>query len=829
MGIFRIATVKKCSELHNVTIILFVVMHFKTTSTFWKGLPMLRRSFCLVLSLTIVILISISSFSAGVDSDRSRLLESNAVTIAKSWPVISEAARVYLANRDGGTVKVWVFFTDKRIESKSAFETSASSINLSEKVLKRRAKVGLDNVVFADLPVPNSYLQSIVDLGAKHRRTSKWQNAASFEIPLDKLTEVAALPFVAEIKPMALAKRAPLPQIDLQKENFAPERHSLDDLNYGNSLAQLVQIGLVNMHNKGFHGEGITLAILDTGFRKSHEAFAAHYLDGRVLAEYDFIFDDGNTANEPIDDPGQWSHGTLIWSVSGGQSEGDIYGPAYEANFLLAKTEDIRSETPVEEDNWVAAVEWADSLGADVLTSSLGYIDWYTYADLNGATAVTTVQANMAASMGILVCNSNGNGGPGTGTLMAPADAHDILAVGAVNGSGVLANFSSRGPTADGRIKPEVCARGVSTWSASSSSDIGYTSASGTSLSAPLVAGAACILTQVRPNFPPEILRQALMETASNAATPNNNYGWGIINVEAASNWGAEFTADTTIGNAPLTVQFSANTSLAASGWSWTFGDGGTSSDENPVYQYLAPGTFDVSLTIQTIYGPVTTTMNDYIALYGDTLKFEADSAFAGEQVVVSVNLINSQELESMIIPFRFGNIPDAVFDSVTRGSRTAYFEDINIAGQDFNNNRFAYHLIADDGGGALPLAAGSGEVMKIYVTIDSLAFGGLSAILDTTSFLNTKLSMYTATTSYIPVLFTGSFSTKPIIRGDTNRDFRINILDLTFLVDRIFRGGPPPITIQAGDMNTDFTINVNDLTFIIDFIFRGGPPPSSP
>ena len=829
MGIILEIPVNKCSKLHYVTIILCVEVCQATIALFRKGLLMLKYSNRLVLSLTIAIFFSVISLTATADSKRSKHLEPNVVAIAKSPTVISKTAKDFLSSRDGDTVKVWVFFTDKQVENKSGFDRSASSINFSEKVLNRRAKAGLNQVVFADLPVPASYIQSIVNLGAKYRRTSKWQNAASFEIPLGKLSEAAALPYVAEIRPVAVTMRQPIPQIDLQKEKFAPERHTLDDLHYGNSLAQLVQIGVVNMHNKGFHGEGITLAILDTGFRKSHEAFAAHYAEGRVLAEYDFIFNDSNTANEPIDDPTQWSHGTFIWSVSGGQSDGDIYGPAFEANFLLAKTEDNRSETPVEEDNWVAAVEWADSLGADVLTSSVGYIDWYTYEDLDGATAVTTIEANMAASMGILVCNANGNRGPENGTLIAPADAHDILAVGAVNSSGGIANFSSRGPTADGRLKPEVCARGVSTWSSSASSDVSYTTVSGTSLSTPLVAGAACLLVQARPNFPPQIIRQALMETASRAATPDNVFGWGIINIEAASKWGAEFTADTTTGNAPLIVQFTANTSLAATGWDWSFGDGGASTEENPLYQYLSPGTFDVSLTIQTIYGAVTTTMNEYIVLNGDTLEFEADSGFAGEQVVLSVNLNNSQELESMIIPFRFGTSPTAFFDSVTRGSRTAYFEDVNIAGQDFNNNRFAYQLVADNGGGALPLSAGSGEVMKIYLTIDSLAFGGLSAVLDTTSFLNTKLSMYTGATSYIPILFTGGFSTKPILRGDTNRDFKINILDLTFIVDRIFRGGPPPITIQAADFNADFTININDLTYIVDRIFRGGPPPPNP
>ncbi len=820
---------KKLSGLSIVTIILDIRMQPLTNSFDWKELQMSKYLSRVVLPLFVTLFTLFSNAAANSNVIMSINLESNAVVKAKSPTVISDAAIEFLLGRDGNNVKVWIFFTDKQITSKAAFERSASNIIFSKKVLNRRAKAGIVQVVFADLPIQESYVNSIVKLGAKHRRTSKWQNAASFEIPIEKLSEIAALPFVAEIRPVAVAKRQPLPQIDILKENFVPDKNALDGLNYGNSLAQLVQIGVVNMHNQGFHGEGITLAILDTGFRKTHEAFAGHYLDGRVLAEYDFIFNDTNTANEPIDDPTQWNHGTYIWSVSGGLSDGDIYGPAYMANFLLAKTEDVRSETPVEEDNWVAAVEWADSWGADVLTSSLGYIDWYTFANLDGATAVTTVEANMAASMGIVVCNANGNGGPGNGTLIAPADAHDILAVGAVNSSGVIANFSSRGPTADGRIKPEVCARGVSTWAATSSSDVSYTSVSGTSLSTPLVAGAAALLVQARPTWPPQIIRQALMQTASKAATPDNIYGWGIINVEAAANWGASFTADITTGLAPLTIQFTANASVAASGWNWSFGDGGTSNVQNPAHQYLLPGKFDVSLTIQTIYGPITTTMNDYIALNGDTLQFETDSAFAGNQVVISVNLSNSQNLESMIIPFKFGISPYAIFDSVARGSRTAFFEDLKNAGQDLSNNRFAYQLIADIGGGAPPLSSGAGEIMKIFLTIDSFELGGLTTVIDTTSFLSTKLSLSTASSSYTPILRTGSFSTKPIRRGDTNRDFRINVLDLTFLVNRLFRGGPPPVTIQAADMSVDFVININDLTYIVDYIFRGGPPPPTP
>ncbi len=745
-------------------------------------------------------------------------------------PVISEAAQNFLSKRDSSIAKVWVFFTDKKIETKAAFERAAASMELSDKLLKRRAKVNLNHVVFADIPVPAEYIQNIKDLGAVHRRTSKWQNAASFEIPMNKLTGVARLSFVSEIRPVAFSKRTPLPQIDLLKESFIPENQSSFGINYGPSLAQISQIKVDKMHSKEFHGEGITLAILDTGFRKTHEAFAAHYADSRVLAERDFIFNDGNTANEPIDDPSQWSHGTLIWSVSGGQKDGSIYGPAYEAFFLLAKTEDIRSETPIEEDNWVAAVEWADSLGADVITSSLGYIDWYTPADLDGATAVTTIEANIAASLGIVLCNAAGNGGAaGASTLLAPADAFDILTVGAVNSTGNIASFSSRGPTADGRIKPEVCARGVSTYASTSGTDVSYGNASGTSLSTPLVAGAACLLVQARPNFPPQIIRQAFMETANNATAPNNIYGWGLINAEAAYGWGAEFSADITTGYAPMTIQFTANTSLAASSWHWSFGDGGTSTAENPAHQYLVPGIYNVSLTIQSIYGPVTNLKDNYILLNGDTVSFEPDSAFAGKQVVVSVNLINSQDLFLMTIPFKYGISPKAILDSVTRGSRTNYFESLNLAGQDIVNNRFAFQLIADNGGGSPPLPAGSGEVLRIYLTLDSFALGGLSAIIDSTSFVNTTLKLTSANSTYTPVVYTGALSTKAILRGDLNYDFTVSILDLNFLVNQIFRSGPRPVTIQSGDCTLDFRVAILDLNYLVNMIFRGGPPPPFP
>ncbi len=791
------------------------------------------RTVLKILSLTLVLCsISISIAKPKEKSSSvfmTKYLKSAAVQIGVKNPRISESARSFLLDRDREKLKIWLFFTDKGLFDLRDFERAASSTILSEKQLKRRKKSGLEEIVFADLPVFRNYIEQVKRLGARHRRTSRWLNAASFEVSVETLDKIMQLPFVSSIKPVAIYKRTPVTVENIKPQKYFIQAQSADAINYGNSAFQLEQINVIAVHQRGYHGEGVTLAILDTGFRKSHEAFAAHYANGRVLAEYDFVFRDTNTANEDIDTNIQWDHGTYIWSAAGGLLDRVIYGPAFKANFLLAKTEDIRFENQVEEDNWVAAAEWADSLGADVLTSSLGYIDWYDYSDLNGETAVTTVAANIATFMGIVVCNAMGNDGPNDGTLIAPADAHFILSVGAVNGAGVIESFSSRGPTFDGRTKPEVCARGRSVWSSSANSDSSYASVSGTSLSTPLIAGAACLLVQARPNMPPKIIRQALLETANNADSINNTYGWGVIDLLEAFTWGAEFSVDTSIGNAPLTVQFTASSSLPVFVYNWDFGDGGSSQLENPVYEYRDPGTYDVTLTTTTIYGNIDNQQLGLITLYGDTMTIGTDSVFAGEKLEISVDLINTQSLTSLVIPFKYGSSSDFKFDSVSLGSRTDYFEKISSIGTDINKNRYGFRLIADDGGGSPALAPGRGEILKIHLSIDSLSLGGLGATIDTTSFLSNKLQLFTASTSYTPIVFVGSISSKEIIRGDANYDARISVLDLTFIINYIYRGGPSSVTVQSWDVNFDYKIDFKDITYLVDFMFRGGPAPPTP
>ncbi len=761
---------------------------------------------------------------------RGQMLTPQPVVLPKADQGLSPQDIVNLTERDGERIKIWVLFTDKGISTQAEFTAVASQVGMTERAMKRRAKVDRKEVVFADLPVRQDYIEAIETLGAEHRRTSRWLNGASFEINHAVLSLVESMSFVRQIRPLLIYRRPPTEAIPYKPGQAGDKALGQDVLNYGFAEEQLSQINVPAMHNQGLDGSGVTLAIFDTGFRKSHEAFAQHYLEGRVLAEYDFVFNDSNVANEPEDWSNAWNHGTYIWSTAGGFVDGTLYGPAYRANFILCKTEDVRSETQVEEDNWVAALEWVDSLGADVVTSSLSYHDFddgsgYDFEDLDGWTGVSSIAASMAAGMGIVVCNSAGNSGPTPSTCYPPADAHDIVAVGAVDNNGVLAGFSSRGPTYDGRIKPEVVARGVSTACATSSSDDSYGSASGTSLSTPLVAGVVCLLIQANPGFTPEMIRQSLMETADNSAAPDNNYGWGLIDAMAAVGWGADFAADTTFGEPPLTVSFYDNSSLAASAWTWDFGDGDSAWVQSPSHTYSEVGVFDVSLTIDTDFGDITKTKPGYIMLFGDTAIFELDSVWPGQEVALSVDLINSQPAERIVVPIRFEDEPVIEFDSATVGSRTSYFERFRIVVYDPANNRYGWELVADIGGGSPPLPAGAGEVLKLWFTVAPGATEGALNTIDSASG-STLLEITSPYATYQLPSIAGGVYVRISQRGDVNGDGAIDISDLVYLAAYMFQFGPAPVTPKASDVDNDGGTNISDLIYLVDYMFNNGPPP---
>jgi len=751
-------------------------------------------------------------------------LQSAPSVVPKETNNVIDVVKTFLAPRadDQGMVKIWAFFTDKHIYTDQQFAAAASQITLTDAARARRSKMGLDKITFGDIPVYSGYIDQIKDMGATFRRASRWLNAASFEIPLARIDAVNNLPFVAKVRPVAVfvgPREEEEPSFPAPA--MAPTQGS--SLNYGVSFGQLNQIDVPAVHDKGYNGAGIIVAMFDTGYRKDHQAFETAYSEGRVLAEWDFIFNDGDTQNEAVDASNQHNHGTSTWSTLGGQVPGVLYGPAYGASFILAKTEYVPTETQVEEDNWAAAVEWADSIGASVISSSLSYSDWYTYSDYDGQTCVTTIAANLATSYGIVVANAMGNSGPSSGTLGAPADALEILSCGAVTSSGSIASFSSRGPTADGRIKPEVCAQGVSTYCASASSTTSYSYLSGTSLSTPLIAGCAAVLLSARPSLTPQQVRLAFMQTASQADNPDNTYGWGIMDLDKALSWGAHAGADVRMGNGPLTVSFVDSSYVPVQSWSWSFGDGQTSTEQNPVHIYDTPGAYDVSLTIMSDGLQLTDSVANFVVVLADTMTYADDTVYAGEPVVVDINLANSQTLESIVIPFDYSNGMLITYDSFSvAGTRTDGFLDLLLAGST-SQKKFAV-LLQNTG---TPLPPGDGPVLRFYFRTDPYATGNQQVALDTSTIGGYDLSAQGAGFEYVPAFFDGKIVIHDVQRGDANHDETLNIADPVYLINYIFRDGPAPITIEAADANTDFTINISDAVYLVNYIFKNGPPPN--
>jgi len=434
---------------------------------------------------------------------------------------------------------VWIFFRDKgfRTAGEREFRTSELLATLGERCLRRRAKArGAFGALVdeADLPLHAPYLQEVRRLAKRVRVESRWLNAVSAAVNAAQAEALAALDFVAAVEPVAAWRRVdPAPSPGLAGPADAPG--SSLELEYGRSFAQLNQISVIPLHKLGYSGRGVLVGLLDAGFRKSHRAFRST----RLLAERDFVFGDNDVAQDK-GDPDDYAdtHGTATWSLIGGTDPGQFIGAAHGADFLLAKTEVETFEKPVEEDYWVAGLEWAEGLGVDVASSSLGYADWYEFQDLDGGTAVTTRAANRAVSLGVVVVNAAGNErGNAWNHIIAPADALDVVSVGAVTATGSLATFSSPGPSADGRTKPEVCALGVGNWIAYHQSDGSdtYSQGSGTSFSTPLVAGAAALILEAHRNWTPQQVRNALLATASRSASPDNDYGWGIVNAAQAA------------------------------------------------------------------------------------------------------------------------------------------------------------------------------------------------------------------------------------------------------------------------------------------------------
>lgn len=449
----------------------------------------------------------------------------------KADPVISPRVIKYIqSDTSGKPVPVWIFLTDKGFRDADELPARLQSVQLSPRTLRRRAKVmTADCMDFRDLPVNPEYLGQLQSAGLTVRTGSKWLNAISGQVPPELLPALAQFPFVREIQLLAAHHHSD-PEAPAVRSGLVFGTQGI--YNYGLSEFQLQQIHVPDVHAWGYTGNGVLICITDTGFMTEHEAFAQ--LD--ILAEYDFIHHDNNTRNDSTQDSDhQHDHGSKVLSVLGGASPGELYGPAFGATYLLAKTEDLINEDVIEEDYWIRALEWADSLGADIVNASIGYLDWYTYADLDGNTSPMTIAADIAAGRGILVCTSVGNERNNAWHyLTVPADGDSVVAVGGVDNKGLITIYSSAGPTADGRTKPEVVGPASGVRMIDVTDPQGYTTGSGTSYASPLVAGVCALLLEAHPKWTPMQVREALINTASRADNPDNLYGWGLVDALAA-------------------------------------------------------------------------------------------------------------------------------------------------------------------------------------------------------------------------------------------------------------------------------------------------------
>ena len=436
-----------------------------------------------------------------------------------------------LAKR-GNDYRVWIYFKDK---------AGSEKINATQEAHQRRLKHGSRiDYNWYDLKIDSDYINTIRSLGITVENESRWLNAISVICSENDLDSITMLPFVKKIEPVKGYKKK---HFEVGEDIHPSSR----DFDYGNAQTQIQQINVHELHNQGYTGEGVRILVIDTGFDLSHNAFQ----NINVIDQWDVINNDSETANQNDDEQNsnQDSHGTKILSLIAANMPGELLGTAFDAEFLLAKTEDVSQEIQQEEDNLVAGLEWGELNGADIVSISLGYFDWYEYEDMDGNTAVTTIAIDIAVSLGLVCVTGAGNwANIDWYYIAAPADADSVISVGAVNNIGEIASFSSRGPTSDGRIKPEVCAMGVSVWHVSSNNTTDYVTASGTSSSTPLTAGAIALIRQARPDLSPMQLREAILMTASISDSPNNTYGYGIIDASEALNyWSTSSISDSQV------------------------------------------------------------------------------------------------------------------------------------------------------------------------------------------------------------------------------------------------------------------------------------------
>lgn len=406
----------------------------------------------------------------------------------------------------------FVQFTDKN---------GSERIALSEQAIEKRMKrsIAIDSMDYAVSP---QYIDSLRAIGCHIYHTSRWMNGATIETDSNTIRKIAAWTFVDSIY-LTRGNTINIPSISLRKRQV----EHMDEEIFMQSNEQVEQLNLQLLHNAGFHGQGITLCVIDGGFQNVNNLSAFDAVREQILGIYDTT-DDKDSITGPTG-----SHGTKCFSTIAAITP-EYQGAATSANYYLIRSEEYYTESPKEMDNWVTAIELADSLGVDIVSSSLGYAMFddqrftLSYTDMDGQTTRCTQAANIAARKGMLLIVAAGNEGDNTWHyISAPSDAEDIITVGAVDQYDSIAKFSSWGPTADGRTKPEVCARGYQTAVINTmNSSVVY--GNGTSFACPIIAGMAACLWSALPQASNMEIRELIIRSADRYHQPHNQYGYGI-------------------------------------------------------------------------------------------------------------------------------------------------------------------------------------------------------------------------------------------------------------------------------------------------------------
>lgn len=428
----------------------------------------------------------------------------------------------------------WVYFNDKP-NSQYYFDNPLQM--LSQRALDRRTNQNIP-LDIKDVPIHQAYIDQITaSVGITVKAKSKWMNALHIR---GSQTDIAALTGLSFVDYVDYANHSLNLRVAANPNTKSKSQDKFQNIlvnyNYGTSATQIQMLNGHILHQQDNTGTNKIIAIMDAGFPGVNTAapFQRLFDNNLILGGYDFV---ARTANPYVG----FQHGTQVLSTMGGFVDGQLVGTAPNASYYLFRTEDAATENPIEESNWVEAAELADSLGVDVINTSLGYFEYdnpaynYTYADMNGVTSFISRGANIAFSRGMICVTSAGNSGATSEPHIAvPADALTTLAVGAVTASEVRGSFSSIGPTSDGRIKPDVMAMGVASTVATETGAI--ITNSGTSFSGPILAGALTSFWSAFPWFTNAEVIQFVKESADRFSIPDNQYGYGIPDFQLALN-----------------------------------------------------------------------------------------------------------------------------------------------------------------------------------------------------------------------------------------------------------------------------------------------------